>query len=1067
MLRVGHQPVVRSIQFIVGTTQVTYQLHEPDRTATAMDVMRHLGPPGPSLDLATLLLPPVLLFQDIEYTLTEIAVPSIPAPFPGRWLPIQRLLIPTTVRAITTGAFTNCLTLQEVQFLAPSTLSKIDGFENCVISQIAIPSSVAAIGPTAFRSCRQLTVITFDLPPPIIDIHGFAGCAVLKVEIPPTVRIIGRTAFDRCIHLAHVTFLGSSASRLEALHGFMHCAIREIDIPPSVREIGASAFSFCYVLAIVRFANANDCKLERINGFQGCAIESIDIPVSVRVIGPGAFRNCCSLTRVGVIADGRQVEIQGFLGTPFAWLAGERAGDDFRRFKGWIDAGKEWLRFKREQDSCPGSHPIDFVLQVVELPSAPLTPIEAAGFGVCFDFAPPDSVLQLPFTPTKSRPMYHAMGDGPGSWDFSMRAMGALLITLGDTVRASKPAPRDNTAYALHSQLFCKACGCELVTVGIDTRAHFTLDLRAWCKCLPVWVPCQPEVQSPPPRPRVLAPPDSAAPPAPAPAAKKTAKNCRRRRFRINCSAAWAKMRTVGFFPQHRALKKLAKGIRKSQIPIDQEEEPWYEEVSLSASALRNLKAQMAGTKDTASFVRRLRASGLVRILQGTSSGHCDLQYEDRDVLSLAWLARWADDAYAQASYIQLDCSFGSEPYVFCVPQAIIHNEAIPLGFIIAPSESAEIYELFYGGLDELHGGTTVPPKPILSDEGLGLIAFAEHRHLVHFFCHRHLIEKFGAKDVLGVMVARILRIPRPEEFFEYLPEVQFQLAFLRAADLIDIDQYRLFIRFLGGEDGRFYRHGIWFRARYGVSTCSNHAERFHRSVNKRIAGLSLLLPRLAAIVDLINEKFDRYASGSRRQLKYVLKQLKARGAPQRRECMAPRCVALRNMWGHRFHVWPFPCKHQVSFITVVDPVPAPLALAPPALCRVTMLGEREAWTFNKPDTRPRIAPDRGDYRPPKSLARDRDAFAIELTKELMVLLGERAERSDRYLIVAMMDQFLPLPPGKADLEFRARFRSQSWIWAIAMRTSSDSIDSYEEWMENALQDHRLPEPITDEETGG
>jgi hypothetical protein len=51
---------------------------------------------------------------------------------------------------------------------------------------------------------------------------------------------------------------------------------------------------------------------------------------------------------------------------------------------------------------------------------------------------------------------------------------------------------------------------------------------------------------------------------------------------------------------------------------------------------------------------------------------------------------------------IQLEYSFKcAKPFVYCLPQAIRDNEAVPLGFIVTPTESAQPYDWFCRDLPE------------------------------------------------------------------------------------------------------------------------------------------------------------------------------------------------------------------------------------------------------------------------------------------------------------------------------------------------------------------------------
>jgi hypothetical protein len=957
-------------------------------------------------------------------------------------------VIPKKVRIICKGAFTDCPSIEEVRFVSPSELSEIHSFQNCKFRAIQIPSSVVLIGPDAFANCTNLANVAFEDPCQVREIFGFQRCGFSEFHIPTSVILTGSKAFTSCSSLVRVHF--ELPAQIAKLQGFRACSLTELDIPKSVREIGSSAFASCTSLSTVRFAE--DSRVTEIHGFRACGINQLDIPRSVTIIGRTAFQDCHNLITVRVLTDGRLVTVEGFHGTPFVGLGTPSVQSSPVPRKGWVQLSKPWIQLKRSQletDLCPRGSCAPRIPELkITTVTTPSSPVKSSPFTVSFQFAPEGYDLPRPFNPAKSRVLFHTAGIlGAASWDFTIEQMAAFLMTLPNCIDATEPAPCKSPKYSLSSRLACKTCGTDLIVIGIDDRTVCHMDLVSSCECLSSLWHTSPDVfpalQC---RDRVLAckqPMKGGQ--------RRPAKNPRQRRFSMDCAAAWGQLRRLGFFPRNRCLKKLARAIFKNsdKFHLASEEHDWYNHVRLSPSGLRDLNAQRGGYTDPHTFIHRLAQSGLVRILQGETSGDTGLQYEEKDVLSLAWIARWAASAYEQANYIQLDCSFdGSDPYVYCVPQAIIRNEAIPLGFIIAPSETADIYELFYEGLDELFQKPT-PRKPILCDEGPGIIAFAHRRNLLHFFCHRHLIQKFSANAPLGILAARVLRIPTYQQFLAHLPEALAELHFLLFQNVITLDEHSRFLHFLG-QDGTPYIHGIWSRSRWGVSTCSNHAERFHRTVNKRTAGLSSLLHRLSRILDAINEKFDRYLSGCRRQLKFVLRQLKARHASPVKSCLAPRCCAFRAMMMARFELTSFPCKHQVAFFVLPNSVPAHIKLMERAFCKIDIIGQRTEWNPDKSKRQASAsrAAARTDLRAPKDLPIEDVPYIAELARELVVLLGDK--RSLKHLLLfEIVKVFSEIPKVIQDSRFRARFRTVSWIWAMNTRTGPTQ--PYSVWMAEAM----------------
>jgi ubiquitin C-terminal hydrolase len=267
--------------------------------------------------------------------------------------------------------------------------------------------------------------------------------------------------------------------------------------------------------------------------------------------------------------------------------------------------------------------------------------------------------------------------------------------------------------------------------------------------------------------------------------------------------------------------------------------------------------------------------------------------------------------AWNLADYIELDCSFrGTKPYAYCVPQAIIGNEAIPLGFILTPSECNETYDWWFTDLQNANPNTVIHKKIILSDEGTALIHFGNNISIQgaskHFFCHRHLIEKFGANGFLGALVQQALATECEAAYRELRPQLLADAAQFLADGKIKQKAYDKFLAFLSKD----FPHGIWHRAGDGVARCSNHAESFHAQINRRIKGLRGLVRRLAVIVKYINEKYEHYHTCPRVQVGRTINILIGYGVSTSTFCWNRDCLAFQANMQRRFRLNTFPCRH-------------------------------------------------------------------------------------------------------------------------------------------------------------
>lgn len=258
---------------------------------------------------------------------------------------VIELVIPDSVTAIRSFAFTGCTAINSVSI--PSTVTTIEAasFSNCpaitaitidsgnpaydsrdscnaIIStatgvliagcrNTVIPNTVTEIGGWAFYGCTSLTGISIPNSVTRIGLEAFYGCtSLLGVNIPNSVSVIGYQAFYGC-------------SSLRAIH-----------IPRSVRGIGSSAFEYCPSLTEISVAPGNPqydsrdecnaiiestenrlivgCRSTVIPAtvtaiddyaFSGSSLASIEIPASVVTIGDFAFRSCTEL-RTAAIPEG-------------------------------------------------------------------------------------------------------------------------------------------------------------------------------------------------------------------------------------------------------------------------------------------------------------------------------------------------------------------------------------------------------------------------------------------------------------------------------------------------------------------------------------------------------------------------------------------------------------------------------------------------------------------------------------------------------------------------------------------------------------------------------------------
>jgi ubiquitin C-terminal hydrolase len=344
-------------------------------------------------------------------------------------------------------------------------------------------------------------------------------------------------------------------------------------------------------------------------------------------------------------------------------------------------------------------------------------------------------------------------------------------------------------------------------------------------------------------------------------------------------------------------------------------EKDWFYDCCLPETTRRRWVAREEHTSSLNDFIENLHGFKIVRVAPTNKT--TIFTYNDKgkqkDVVSVTWIAPWAIEAWNKADYIQLDCSFrGTKPYVYCVPQAIIGNEAIPLGFIMTPSECSETYDWWFADLQQSNPDKEVKRKIILSDEGAALQHFGLRFAARHYFCHRHIIEKFGAKGLLGELVRQALEIQTNATYQALRPQLRANADQFLKDRRITEEAHADFVAFLSF----YFPHGIWHRAADGVARCSNHAESFHGHVNRKLKGLRTLAHRLHAITKYIYDRVDKYQKEPRRQAHRKINALvlQAKDIPGVHTCDHPDCIAYQKDMARRYQLDSFPCLHCAKY---------------------------------------------------------------------------------------------------------------------------------------------------------
>jgi hypothetical protein len=269
---------------------------------------------GASGDLSQFVLPEVVTFSDIDFSITSIGDGA----FTG--CSLTSIELPSSVTTIGEGAFAGS-ELKSIELSSSLTEIGQEAFEHCTsLESIKLPSSVTTIGKRAFFECKSLTSIELYSSLTEIGAYAFADCTSLEgIKLPASVTAIGEGSFSGCSSLASIELPASLTSIGEAAFeyceslvslelpsslatigafAFANChSLISIDLPASVTEIGQEAFEYCESLVSVELPSSIT-MIEHFL-FSGCSsLESIELPASVTEIGTEAFGDCESLKKV-------------------------------------------------------------------------------------------------------------------------------------------------------------------------------------------------------------------------------------------------------------------------------------------------------------------------------------------------------------------------------------------------------------------------------------------------------------------------------------------------------------------------------------------------------------------------------------------------------------------------------------------------------------------------------------------------------------------------------------------------------------------------------------------------
>lgn len=186
---------------------------------------------------------------------------------------VTDVVIPDGLRAIPTGAFSDCSKLLSIEIPDGLTMIGESAFENCSsLRSIDLPDGVIVLLPRVFKHCKSLMTATFPITLTGIGKEAFEGCALTAIDLPETLTTLGERAFKNCKGLTSVV------------------------VPDACALVGKEAFRECSSLAAIDLGNGVTNIGD--NALRETVITTLVLPEAVKEVGKKVAEKCKSLTRI-------------------------------------------------------------------------------------------------------------------------------------------------------------------------------------------------------------------------------------------------------------------------------------------------------------------------------------------------------------------------------------------------------------------------------------------------------------------------------------------------------------------------------------------------------------------------------------------------------------------------------------------------------------------------------------------------------------------------------------------------------------------------------------------------
>ncbi|MEE1118550.1 MAG: leucine-rich repeat protein, partial [Bacteroidales bacterium] len=249
----------------------------------------------------TLIIPDVVTFNNVKYTVVEIAGGA----FWGKDY-IVSVIIPSTVTSIGESAFRECENLSSV--VMPNSITNIGSaaFWGCPnLTSFTIPNSVTHIGAAIFGDCNNLTTLDYNARNcngvSVGTNHPFSYSSISTINIGNDVEKIPENFLYDMDSITTINF-SNNITHIGKKAFAYYDNFTTLNLPDSITHIGEEAFLECDNLSSITLTN--NLTYIGIGAFKGCgSLNSITIPNNVTRIDDEAFEDCINLNSVDFLTN--------------------------------------------------------------------------------------------------------------------------------------------------------------------------------------------------------------------------------------------------------------------------------------------------------------------------------------------------------------------------------------------------------------------------------------------------------------------------------------------------------------------------------------------------------------------------------------------------------------------------------------------------------------------------------------------------------------------------------------------------------------------------------------------